>query len=221
MRIPGMHRRRLVQGSSRPTTTGRSRRSRRPIAATVVIAVLAAGCGGSSGTTTTKRSPNDSAASTGGSPQGKTQMHQSALNFAKCMRASGVPNFSDPSPGGGLQVGAGFNRAAPAVRVALARCQKFMPGGGPLSPGPPPSAKTMAQLRRIAVCMREHGVPQFPDPRSSVPTGFSPNLAEYREITNYLGAILLFPATIDPQSPAYEQATAACGAGFLAGNNAH
>jgi hypothetical protein len=69
--------------------------------------------------------------------------------------------------------------------------------------------------------MREHGVPQFPDPRTSVPHGFKPNPAEYSEITNYKGAILLYPATIDQRSPAYEQATSACGAGFLAGNNAH
>jgi hypothetical protein len=60
--------------------------------------------------------------------------------------------------------------------------------------------------------MREHGVPQFLDPRSLVPIGFKPNLAEYREITNYKGAILLYPATMNPQSPAYEQATTACGA---------
>jgi hypothetical protein len=209
-----------VQGSRKPKTTGRSGLSRSPIAATVLIAVLVAGCGGSSGTTTAKPRPNDTAASAGGSPQGKTQIRRSALDFAKCVRANGVPNFPDPNPGGGFQVGAGLNPAAPAVRAALAKCQKFMPGGGPLSPGPPPSAKTLAQLRKIAVCMRERGVPQFPDPRSSVPSEFRP-FPEYREITNYMGAILLFPATIDPRSPAYEQATAACGAGFLAGNNAH
>lgn len=69
--------------------------------------------------------------------------------------------------------------------------------------------------------MRAHDVPQFPDPLASVPRGFKPNLAEYREITNYQGAILLYPATMDPQSPAYEKAATACGAGFLAGNNAH
>jgi hypothetical protein len=69
--------------------------------------------------------------------------------------------------------------------------------------------------------MRQHGVPQFPDPKSSVPPGFEPNPAEDREITNYKGAILLFPATIDPESPAYEQAAAVCGAGFLAGNKPH
>jgi hypothetical protein len=194
------------------------------LAATLVSAVLLAGCGGSSGTTiaATKGGASGTAATTAGAPPGHKQLHQSALNFAKCMRANGVPDFPDPSPGGGFPVGAsGLNPTAPAVEAAHAKCQGFMPGGGPLSPGPPPSAQTMAQLRRIAVCMRQHGVPQFPDPRASVPHGFTPSLGEYREITNYMGAILLYPATIDPQSPAYEQATTACGAGFLAGNNAH
>ena len=138
------------------------------------------------------------------------------------MRANGVTNFPDPQAGGGFA----FHPSAgvvssPGFREAQTKCAKFMPAGGPLSPGPPPSAQTMALLRRIAVCMREHGVPQFPDPRASVPIGFKPNLAEYSEITNYMGAILLYPAAIDQQSPAYEHATAACGAGFLAGNNAH
>ena len=138
------------------------------------------------------------------------------------MRANGVPNFPDPNPGGGFEFHASAGViSSPAFKEAQAKCGRFMPGGGPLSPGPPPSAQTMAQLRKVAACMRQHGVPQFPDPRTSVPHGFNPNPGEYREITNYQGAILLFPATIDPQSPAYEQATAACGAGFLAGNNAH
>ena len=81
-------------------------------------------------------------------------------------------------------------------------------------PRPPPALA-------FAECMREHDVPQFPDPRTSVPRGFKPNPGEYSEITNYMGAILLYPASIDQQSPAYQHATVACGAGFLAGNNAH
>jgi hypothetical protein len=140
------------------------------------------------------------------------------------MRANGVPSFPDPSPGGGFAfpARAGFI-SSPAFKGAQAKCARFMPGGdgGPLSPGPPASAQTMAQLRRIAVCMRAHGVPQFPDPLPSVPPGFKAGPGEYREITNYMGAILLYPTTIDPYSPAYVHATAACGAGFLAGNNAH
>jgi hypothetical protein len=72
----------------------------------------------------------------------------------------------------------------------------------------------MAQLRRIAVCMRAHGVPQFPDPRTSVPSNITPPSAggDIREITDYDGAILLFPVSMDLQAPAYRNALTACGA---------
>ena len=192
---------------------------------TLVSGVLAAGCGGSS--------PSPTAATAGGTGNPASSAGSAAstapsagapgaLAFSECMRANGVPNFPDPNPGGGFDFHASAGIiSSPAFRAAQTKCGKFLPSGGPLSPGPPPSAQTMAQLRKIAVCMRQHGVPQFPDPRVSVPHGFNPNPDEYREITNYQGAILLYPATIDPQSPAYEHATAACGAGFLAGNNAH
>jgi hypothetical protein len=83
-------------------------------------------------------------------------------------------------------------------------------GGGPLSPGPPASAQTMAQLRKLAVCMREHGVPQFPDPTPSVPPGLRLG-PQYSGVTNYKGAILVFPSSINFHSPAYTQAAAACG----------
>jgi hypothetical protein len=39
-----------------------------------------------------------------------------------------------------------------------------------------------------------------------------PNPSGYQEITNFDGAILLFPRTINLQSPAYKQALTACGA---------
>jgi hypothetical protein len=90
-----------------------------------------------------------------------------------------------------------------------AKCQKLVPGSGGLpGSGPPPSAQTLAKLLKIAECMRQHGVPQFPDPRTSVPS--SP--AGIREITDFDGAILLFPSTINMQAPAYRQALSACGA---------
>ena len=56
--------------------------------------------------------------------------------------------------------------------------------------------------------MRQHGISQFPDPRTSVPT----DLTAYQEITDFDGAILLFPSTINLQSPAYRQDLDACGA---------
>jgi hypothetical protein len=58
--------------------------------------------------------------------------------------------------------------------------------------------------------MRQHGVSQFPDPQTDVPT--NPAGIGISEITDFDGAILLFPATIDMQAPAYRQALTACGA---------
>jgi hypothetical protein len=104
----------------------------------------------------------------------------------------------------------GINAAAPAVAAAQAKCRKLLPGGGPPGPGSTthPSAQTLARLFAIARCMRQHGISQFPDPRTSVPS----NLAGYDQITDFDGAILLFPSTMNLQAPAYRQALTACGA---------
>ena len=135
------------------------------------------------------------------------------LAFAECMRANGVPNFPDPSAARGalFAIPAGTNPAAPGFKTAQAKCQKFM-GSGPPVPGTSThaSAQTLTKLLRIAVCMRQHGVSQFPDPRTSVPP--DPLAAGDAEITDFDGAILLFPSTIDMQAPAYKQALTACGA---------
>jgi hypothetical protein len=95
------------------------------------------------------------------------------LAFARCMRADGVPTFPDPAAGGGATflVPAGSSPTAPAFEAAQARCSKLLPGGGLPDSGSPPSDATLAKLLRIARCMRRHGVPQFPDPLTSVPAG--------------------------------------------------
>ncbi len=131
------------------------------------------------------------------------------LAFAKCMRANGVAGFPDPQPGSGalFPISSGVDQASPAFRTAQARCSRYLqaalPGGGGH-----PSAQTMAKLVRIAQCMRAHGIPQFPDPQTSRPA----DMSRYREITDFDGAILAFPPSIDMQAPAYAQALKACGA---------
>jgi hypothetical protein len=195
---------------------------RRLVAAAVASGVLLAGCGGSSQSPTVGGSGANATGSSAAAQVSTTTTDASsstpsgsgaadpALAFAECMRAHGVPNFPDPRPGhGGLFSLSGINPAAPAFRAAQTKCQKFM-GGGPPLPGSTthPSAQTMSKLRRIAVCMRQHGVPQFPDPRTTVPS--SP--AGITEITDFDGAVLLFPSSINLQAPAYRQALTACGA---------
>lgn len=180
--------------------------------AALLSGVLLAGCGGSS--------PSPAGATAGGATAGGSASGAStgrstgppgAFAFSKCMRANGVSNFPDPKAGGGLefQTGAGVV-SSPAFKVAQAKCRKLLPEGGPPGPGTTshPSAQTLAKLVKVAECMRQHGVPQFPDPRTSVPA--SPS--SIREITDFDGAILLFPTTINLQAPAYRQALTACGA---------
>ncbi|HYB29764.1 MAG TPA: hypothetical protein VEF89_24360 [Solirubrobacteraceae bacterium] len=128
------------------------------------------------------------------------------------MRANGVPNFPDPQRGGGLLFNvSSINVAAPAVKAAQAKCHNLLPGGGPPSPGSTthPSAQTLAKLLRVAVCMHRHGISQFPEPRTSVPS--DPFGGGRGVVTDYDGAILLFPSTLNLQAPAYTQAAAACG----------
>jgi hypothetical protein len=203
-------------------------RARVLTAAALLSGVLVAGCAGrshsptaaavSDATTSTStvaaatssaRSTTSRAATSSGpsSPSGGS----GALAFANCMRANGVPNLPDPQPGRGelFELPAGANPAAPAFTAARAKCQKLMPNGGAPGSGPPPSDQTLAKLLRIAVCMRQHGISDFPDPRTSAPASLPLGIAE---ITNFDGAVLLFPQTLNMQAPAYRQALAACGA---------
>jgi hypothetical protein len=221
--------------SSHPKRLTRPRRTRPLAVATLLSAVLVTGCGGSSTSptastvggapTSTSTAASTGAATTGGSSTatggvaasssstGPAAGGSGALAFATCMRANGVPNFPDPTPGHGLLFSpAGIDLAAPAVKAAQAKCHKLLRNGGPPGPGTQThaSTQTLAKLLKIARCMRRHGISEFPDPRTSVPSNVSP--AEYSDITDFDGAILLFPVTINLQAPAYKQALAACGA---------
>ena len=206
-----------MRDSSDPNRLIRLPRARLLAVAALVSVVLVAGCGGSSHSPTAATTSRLTTPAGGGAASSRstaqTVSGSGPLAFAKCMRANGVPNSPDPNAGRGpLFNMAGIDAAAPAFKAARAECQKLMGGpvGGPFSPGATthPSAQTLAKLVRIAQCMRQHGVPQFPDPRTSVPS----TATGYQEISDFDGAILLFPSTINLQAPAYKQALTACGA---------
>lgn len=123
------------------------------VAAVAVIALVApAGCSGS-GTD----------AATGAPSPNPSSNHDAAVALAKCQRANGFPNFPDPveddkgrwnfptdTIGDWLPADA-CRPLVHAWKIAFADEKAMTP-------------EDMAKLRDYAKCMREQGLPDFPDP---------------------------------------------------------
>jgi hypothetical protein len=92
---------------------------------------------------------------------------QAMLDFAQCMRDNGVPSFPDPVPH--ADGGFGFQRPEgvpeTALDDALQRCEAeaqaigIGPGSGAQDP------EVQDGLLDFSRCMRENGIPEFPDPK--------------------------------------------------------
>ncbi len=187
-------------------------------AALLGLAPALVSCGGSSTPgvahlSTSKGASSASSARGASSAESTANPQQAAIAFAKCMRSNGVPSFPDPSPSGGFlfHTSSGTDSSSPVFRAAQAKCQKLMPGGGPPRPGSStnPSRQTLARFLKIARCMRQQGVYDFPDPRTSIPSnpfgsGRSGEISDIEEV------ILIFPGTINQQAPLFTRAAAIC-----------
>jgi hypothetical protein len=180
----------------------------------VSVALLIAGCGGGSSKPGVARLPSGNSkaatsnATTGG---GVDSPEAAALAFAGCMRANGVPHFPDPKAGGGFlfHTGTGADPSSPVFKTAQTKCKKFLPPGP--GSGAPPSAKTLAHYLTVAQCMRRHGVPEFPDPRTTAPSDPRAALGGGSGVISDIeGVIFVFPGRIDQQSPAFTRAAAEC-----------
>ncbi|MFF0312419.1 hypothetical protein ACFYSC_33730 [Streptosporangium sp. NPDC004379] len=94
------------------------------------------------------------------------------VRFARCMRENGVP-MEDPQPGRPVLIrGDAGDRGT--VRKAVEACREFQPAGGTGAAGADASEK----LRRLARCMRDNGVPDFPDPEPGDGIRLDKKLAE-------------------------------------------
>jgi hypothetical protein len=145
-------------------------------------------------------------------PKNSSQGYSDALAFSACMRAHGVSNFPDPISSGGairLSIGSssGVNPQSPAFQSAQRSCRHLLPGGG-TGPGSP-SPQAMARMLHVSQCMRAHGISGFPDPTTTAPS----NPSDYSVVTGRDGVWLTIPKSIDPRSPAFRAAAAACNLG--------
>jgi hypothetical protein len=174
------------------------RRSLRPALRGVAGGLLAGACGlllgacGSSGVQ----------AATSGQVINAADRDQ-ALRFSQCMRSHGVPNFPDPSAGGGVdfELRPGIDAQSPAFEAAQRACKSLLP-----SKAAPPtmSAREQRAALEFAQCMRAHGEPDFPDPTRTVPRTATRVLA-------LAGMVFTPSGAIDPKDPAFRKAASTCG----------
>lgn len=83
-----------------------------------------------------------------------------ALAFAQCMRDNGYAEFPDPTPGGDIRFLI-TRDSAPRFEAAAAACRHLAPEG---MRGEDISPENLEALIKLAQCMRDNGVPDFPDP---------------------------------------------------------
>jgi hypothetical protein len=81
--------------------------------------------------------------------------------FSQCMRDNGLPDFPDPDADGQLRGPAHEQEGNPKFRAAQEKCRDLASGGEHQNTGDPAYVE---QMRKFSQCMRDNGLPDFPDP---------------------------------------------------------
>jgi hypothetical protein len=158
------------------------------LVAVVGLSMLAAACGGGSpsgkvaqvGSTGSTKGSGSSSASGSGSPSDR---RGALVAFSACMRKHGVPNFPDPKAVGhgyGLTIGDEMANS-PQFKNAQQVCKKLLPNGG--RPTAQEQAKQLQEALKYAVCLRAHGMPDYPDPKvhgGGIEMGEAPDSPQFK-----------------------------------------
>ena len=117
-----------------------------PSALALVLALSLSGCG----------SGNDTGKT--GAAASKSSVDDQGVKFAECLREHGL-DVEDPEPGKGLRITGKLPKGE--VDEAMEACRKYDPmQNGQASADPDAEDR----VRKMAQCMRENGVEEFPDP---------------------------------------------------------
>ncbi|MET9549890.1 hypothetical protein ABZY36_31940 [Streptomyces sp. NPDC006627] len=144
-------------------------------------------------------SGDSSAASSEKEPSPKSAFDR-ALAYSECMRGNGVPDFPDPQQdSGGVKLtpdGGGADPDSASFKKAQEACKDKAPQGLGGSGGGGGGGESLdsAKVTAWAKCLRENGVPKFPDP----------------EINGSSMNIDLVGAGVDPQDPKFNEAMQTC-----------
>ena len=142
------------------------------LAMTLAGLAVATGCGGGS-----VPSVAQLATTTTSSAAGARSTAPDRAALATCFTSHGFAASFGSGGGGnltfdGVAFSGNVDPSSPQFQAAVQACRKYMPSGPP-----PPSAAQRAEgakaMVRFAGCMRENGVPNFPDPDSDGTFSFS------------------------------------------------
>ncbi|MER7439183.1 hypothetical protein [Micromonospora avicenniae] len=131
------------------------------LALPLLLALGVAGCGAPSEEPAVATAGGGAAATASASPVTQLGDDERRLRFTTCMRENGV-DMPDPEPGSGQRLRFGKGTDPEEIEAAMEKCRQYLPNGGEklkLNP------EQLEQARKLAACMRENGVPEFPDPQ--------------------------------------------------------
>ena len=104
-----------------------------------------------------------SSSSGGTAPDARqTPAAEQARRYAQCIRDNGAPDFPDPDANGQFRGASHEQQANPKFQAALQACRNLAPGGTHEQDVGSPAF--VEQARKFAQCIRDNGVPDFPDP---------------------------------------------------------
>ncbi|MEU8299108.1 hypothetical protein AB0C04_17705 [Micromonospora sp. NPDC048909] len=126
----------------------------------LLLALAVTGCGGSGDEPAVATAGGGGAQAVSASPAAQLSDDERRLKFSECMREHGV-EVPDPEPGGGQLFRFGKDTDPQKVQAAMESCRQHLPNGGEKLKLDP---EQVERLRKLATCMRENGVPEFPDP---------------------------------------------------------
>jgi hypothetical protein len=174
------------------------------VAVALTLGLGLGGCGGEGGGEDVATAGDASAADsdendTASDDLSPEEMQDKMRQFAACMREEGIdmpdPQFEQGEDGRGRVTfgmpaqGSGGAPDREKVEAARTKCQHLMPNGGEMARADPEMEEKM---RAFARCMRENGVPNFPDPEPGGGTRIGPGEG------------------IDPRDPAFQEARKKC-----------
>lgn len=161
--------------------------SRTLAAPLLVLALALAACGGSDDDSGDVPSAGGSTTTVGEVTEADTS---GGLAFTECMRDEGI-EMEDPDPATGVPQFSGGAEATqtPEFDDAMEGCEDLLPEGGIRGET---DQDNLEQLQAFAECMRENGMPDFPDPQPGENGVFGSD------------------TTIDRTSPAFQAASEAC-----------